>query len=159
MIRRSLVKSQMMTCRIKVNKMKDIYVYDESTDQFHNIEFLIDKDFIEVAEEFNERATQRVWDSLDVYDGQCYADYPIGSKRFAIKVWIEKIKKWFLVESEEDMSVSKWAYAKWKCEGECCVGDCDMCSKAEESYCDPDECTHDGILCEECEVFKESEGK
>ena len=28
------------------------------------------------------------------------------------------------------MSVSKWAYSPAKCDGEPCVGDCDMCIKA-----------------------------
>lgn len=28
------------------------------------------------------------------------------------------------------MSVSKWAYSPAKCDGEPCVGECDMCSKA-----------------------------
>lgn len=29
------------------------------------------------------------------------------------------------------MSVSKWAYEPWKCDGEYCIGDCDQCEKAE----------------------------
>lgn len=29
------------------------------------------------------------------------------------------------------MSVSKWAYEADKCDGEPCVGDCDLCSKSE----------------------------
>ena len=28
------------------------------------------------------------------------------------------------------MSVSRWAYEPWKCDGEFCVGDCDHCNKA-----------------------------
>lgn len=28
------------------------------------------------------------------------------------------------------MSVSKYAYEPWKCDGEFCVGDCDLCYKA-----------------------------
>lgn len=28
------------------------------------------------------------------------------------------------------MSVSKWAYEPDKCDGDICVGDCDLCSKA-----------------------------
>ena len=28
------------------------------------------------------------------------------------------------------MSVSKWAYTPEKCDGQPCVGDCDLCSKA-----------------------------
>ena len=31
------------------------------------------------------------------------------------------------------MSVSKWAYEPKKCDGEFCPGDCDLCSKANES--------------------------
>lgn len=34
------------------------------------------------------------------------------------------------------MSVSKWAYEPDKCDGEPCVGDCDLCSKAREIMCD-----------------------
>lgn len=30
------------------------------------------------------------------------------------------------------MSVSKWAYSPAKCDGEPCVGDCDMCSIADD---------------------------
>lgn len=30
------------------------------------------------------------------------------------------------------MSVSKWAYTPEKCDGDTCVGDCDLCGKAEE---------------------------
>lgn len=30
------------------------------------------------------------------------------------------------------MSVSKWAYDPNKCEGQMCVGDCDICSKKDE---------------------------
>ena len=30
------------------------------------------------------------------------------------------------------MSVSLWAYAPSKCDGNNCVGDCDLCSKADE---------------------------
>ena len=30
------------------------------------------------------------------------------------------------------MSVSLWAYSPEKCDGNFCVGDCDLCSKAEE---------------------------
>lgn len=26
--------------------------------------------------------------------------------------------------------MSKWAYEEWKCEGDYCVGDCDLCYKA-----------------------------
>ena len=29
------------------------------------------------------------------------------------------------------MSVSKWAYEAWKCEGEFCIGDCNLCYKAQ----------------------------
>lgn len=29
------------------------------------------------------------------------------------------------------MSVSKWAYEPWKCEGQPCPGDCDHCRLAE----------------------------
>lgn len=29
------------------------------------------------------------------------------------------------------MSVSKWAYEPYKCDGEFCIGDCDLCYKAE----------------------------
>ncbi len=29
------------------------------------------------------------------------------------------------------MSVSKWAYEPWKCDGDYCPGDCDFCRKAE----------------------------
>ena len=29
------------------------------------------------------------------------------------------------------MSVSKWAYEPWKCDGDICVGDCDRCRKAD----------------------------
>ena len=28
------------------------------------------------------------------------------------------------------MSVSKWAYEPWKCDGEFCIGDCSICYKA-----------------------------
>ena len=31
------------------------------------------------------------------------------------------------------MSVSKWAYTPEVCDGDICVGDCDLCSKADES--------------------------
>lgn len=31
------------------------------------------------------------------------------------------------------MSVSKWAYLPERCDGDVCVGDCDLCSKAEEN--------------------------
>lgn len=30
------------------------------------------------------------------------------------------------------MSVSKWAYDPEKCDGDFCVGDCDLCPKAED---------------------------
>lgn len=30
------------------------------------------------------------------------------------------------------MSVSKWAYEPDKCNGQPCVGECDLCPKAEE---------------------------
>lgn len=30
------------------------------------------------------------------------------------------------------MSVSKWAYEPEKCDGDFCIGDCDLCSKAAE---------------------------
>ena len=30
------------------------------------------------------------------------------------------------------MSVSLWAYEPSKCDGNVCVGDCDLCSKADE---------------------------
>ena len=55
------------------------------------------------------------------------------------------------------MSVSKWAYEPWKCDHDYCIGECDMCGKAEMSYCDENECTHDGIRCSECPVLIESE--
>lgn len=29
------------------------------------------------------------------------------------------------------MSVSLWAYEAWKCEGEFCIGDCNLCYKAQ----------------------------
>ena len=29
------------------------------------------------------------------------------------------------------MSVSKYAYEAWKCEGEFCIGDCNLCYKAQ----------------------------
>ena len=29
------------------------------------------------------------------------------------------------------MSVSKFAYEPWKCDGEFCIGDCNICYKAE----------------------------
>lgn len=29
------------------------------------------------------------------------------------------------------MSVSKWAYESWKCDGDFCIGECDRCRKAE----------------------------
>ena len=35
------------------------------------------------------------------------------------------------------MSVSKWAYAPEKCDGEPCAGDCDMCYKAEDEISIP----------------------
>lgn len=35
------------------------------------------------------------------------------------------------------MSVSKWAYAPEKCDGKPCVGDCDMCYKAEDEVSIP----------------------
>ena len=35
------------------------------------------------------------------------------------------------------MSVSKWAYAPEKCDGKPCVGDCDMCSRAEDEVSIP----------------------
>lgn len=31
------------------------------------------------------------------------------------------------------MSVSLWAYSPQKCDGNVCVGDCDLCSKADEA--------------------------
>lgn len=31
------------------------------------------------------------------------------------------------------MSVSKYAYESWKCDGEICAGDCDLCDRAELS--------------------------
>ena len=31
---------------------------------------------------------------------------------------------------ERDMSVDKWAYTPEACDGDICVGDCDLCSKA-----------------------------
>lgn len=31
------------------------------------------------------------------------------------------------------MSVSKWAYSPEKCDGDLCVGDCDLCGKAYEN--------------------------
>ena len=41
------------------------------------------------------------------------------------------------------MSVSKWAYEAWKCEGEFCIGDCNLCYKAQiEQDCDV---TWDGL--------------
>ena len=51
------------------------------------------------------------------------------------------------------MSVSKWAYESWKCDGDFCPGDCDFCGKAYESYCE--ECVNEGVFCEDCEVQKE----
>ena len=30
------------------------------------------------------------------------------------------------------MSVSKYKYDPWKCDGDICVGDCDQCSKIEQ---------------------------
>ena len=30
------------------------------------------------------------------------------------------------------MSVSKWAYTPEKCDGDYCIGDCDLCIKAED---------------------------
>lgn len=30
------------------------------------------------------------------------------------------------------MSVSKWAYTPEKCDGDICVGDCDLCPKKDE---------------------------
>ena len=29
------------------------------------------------------------------------------------------------------MSVSKYAYEPWKCDGEFCIGDCDLCYKSD----------------------------
>lgn len=29
------------------------------------------------------------------------------------------------------MSVSKWAYESWKCDGDFCIGECDRCRKSE----------------------------
>ena len=29
------------------------------------------------------------------------------------------------------MSVKLWAYEAWKCEGEFCIGDCNLCYKAQ----------------------------
>ena len=36
------------------------------------------------------------------------------------------------------MSVSKYAYEPWKCDGEFCPGDCDLCYKAEWQRDDED---------------------
>ena len=36
------------------------------------------------------------------------------------------------------MSVSKWGYEPWKCEGEFCPGDCDVCYKGEWQRDDED---------------------
>ena len=30
------------------------------------------------------------------------------------------------------MSVSKWAYSPEKCDGDFCIGDCDLCNKTED---------------------------
>lgn len=56
------------------------------------------------------------------------------------------------------MSVSKWAWEAWKCEGGYCVGECDLCSKAEDYFCD--ECTNDiGERCSDCAVFKDTQAQ
>ncbi len=40
------------------------------------------------------------------------------------------------------MSVSKWAYEPEKCEGDFCIGECDLCNKREITmWIDADECT------------------
>lgn len=38
------------------------------------------------------------------------------------------------------MSVNKWAYEPKKCDGDFCIGDCDLCGKANNSYC------HDALV-------------
>lgn len=37
------------------------------------------------------------------------------------------------------MSVSKWAYEPQKCDGDFCIGDCDLCSKAKYIVSDYEE--------------------
>lgn len=42
------------------------------------------------------------------------------------------------------MSVSKWAYEPWKCDGEYCCGDCDNCYKKDIKK--PKEIEADGFI-------------
>ena len=53
------------------------------------------------------------------------------------------------------MSVSKYMYESWKCDGDYCPGDCDFCGKAETYYCE--KCTNEDFdgRCSECPVFLE----
>ena len=37
------------------------------------------------------------------------------------------------------MSVSKWAYEPEKCDGDICVGECDLCPKAHEEESEDEE--------------------
>lgn len=55
------------------------------------------------------------------------------------------------------MSVSLWAYTPDKCDGDICVGDCDLCGKAEEEEDRPTRRGrwewaegHEGITCSVC---------
>ena len=44
------------------------------------------------------------------------------------------------------MAVSKWAYEPWKCDGEFCIGDCDLCYKAELTKDEIEEIEEDGFI-------------
>lgn len=74
------------------------------------------------------------------------------------------------------MSVHRWAYEEWKCEGDFCIGDCDLCQKADWVR-DDSEIEEDGFItnpeymvakpsrecvfpkCEECESYADFNGE
>ena len=52
------------------------------------------------------------------------------------------------------MSVSKWAYTPEMCDGEICVGDCDLCDKP-NTMPEFEKCNNDGVkMIEKCDYIK-----
>lgn len=43
------------------------------------------------------------------------------------------------LERSKTMGCSKWAYEPDKCDGDYCVGECDLCEKADYIVSDPEE--------------------
>ena len=61
----------------------------------------------------------------------------LGLMDYMLIVSCAKFEKEF--ERSKSMSCSKWAYEPEKCDGDYCVGDCDLCKKAEYIVSDPEE--------------------